>query len=605
MRTDSDDTPEAIPGPADPEPEETGPEEAELDQPGLRELREAVATHVRRGLPPRVSIAQDAVAGVSVAVANVPDGMANGLLVGVSPIHGLYATMLGPLVGGIASSTQRMVITTTAAASLTASQSLASIPAETRPGALFVLVALAGAFLIAFGLLGLSRLTRFISYSVLTGFLAGISILLVLSQLPTITGYPGTGGNKVSQAVEVATHAGSLDRTTVAVALLTLVLAVLLPRTRLGASGRLLAIAVPSAIVGLAGLESVQLVRAVGEITGSVPAPEVPALLQFAPAVITGALSVALVVLVQGVGVSQSAPNPDGGRTSVRRDVVAQGVANIASALFRGLPVGGSLSATALGVIAGARTRWASIIAGLGMAAIVIGVPGLVSLVAMPSLGALLILAGLGGLKPDELRAVSRTGWPSLLAGATTFLATLFLPIQAAVALGAVLSALLYVGESSTDVSIVELVERPDGRMAERRPAPTLDSHRATVLDVYGHLFYAGARTLERLLPSPREADRPVVVLRLRGRRTLGATLIDVLAHYADALHRAGGRLYLSGVGRQAYDQIVRTGKLRLTGPVRVHEATPVLGESTREARAAAETWLVVPEAGGEPDGSS
>jgi SulP family sulfate permease len=582
------------------DPDETL-EGAELDQPGLRELREAVATRLRQGLPPRASIAEDGVAGLSVAVANVPDGMANGLLVGVSPIHGLYATMLGPFVGGIASSTQRMVITTTAAASLTASQSLVSIPPDTRPGALFVLVALTGAFLTAFGLLGLSRLTRFISYSVLTGFLAGISILLVLSQLPTIAGYAATGDNKVSQAVDVVTHPGALDPGTLAIAALTLVLAVLLPRTRLGASGRLVAIAVPSAIVALAGLESVQVVRSVGEITGSVPAPEVPQLLRFAPAVITGALSVALVVLVQGVGVSQSAPNPGGGRTSVRRDVVAQGVANIASALFRGLPVGGSLSATALGVIAGARTRWASIIAGLAMAAIVVGIPGLVSLVAMPSLGALLILAGLGGLRPDELRAVSRTGWPSLLAGATTFLATLFLPIQAAVALGAVLSALLYVGESSTDVSIVELVDRPDGLVEERRPPSHLDSNRATVLDVYGHLFYAGARTLERLLPSPREAERPVVVLRLRGRRTLGATLIDVLAQYADALHRGGGRLYLSGVGRQAYDQIVRTGKLRLTGPVRVYEATSVRGESTREARADAETWLVVPEAEGGP----
>jgi sulfate permease, SulP family len=583
MPTDSDDTPEAMPE----------LEEAELDQPGLRELREAVATRIRRGLPPRASIAQDGVAGLSVAVANVPDGMANGLLVGVSPIHGLYATMLGPLVGGMTSSTQRMVITTTAAASLTASQALAAIPAGTRPAALFVLVALTGVFLTAFGLLGLARLTSFVSYSVLTGFLAGISILLVLSQLPTVTGYAATGANKVSQAVDLAAHAGSIDPATVAVALLTVVLAVLLPRTRLGALGRLMAIAVPSAIVGIAGLESVDLVRAVGAIPGSVLMPEVPPLLKFAPAVITGALSVAVVVLVQGVGVSQTVPNLGGGRTSVRRDIVAQGAANIASGLFHGLPVGGSLSATALGVIAGARTRWTSIFAGLGMAALVVGIPEIVSLVAMPSLGALLILAGVGGLKPDELRAVSRTGWPSLLAAATTFFATLFLPIQAAVGLGVVLSALLYVGTSSTDVAVVELVGRPDGRMEEQPPGPRLESHRATTLDVYGHLFYAGARTLERLLPSPRGAERPVVILRLRGRRTVGATLIDVLARYADALHGAGGRLYLSGVAREAYDQIVRTGKLRLTGPVRAYEATPVLGESTREARADAEVWLV------------
>ena len=65
-------------------------------------------------------------------------------------------------------------------------------------------------------------------------------------------------------------------------------------------------------------------------------------------------------MLVQGVGVSRNAPNPDDAPASVRRDIVAQGLANVASGLFRGLPVGGSLSATALGVIAGARTRWTS-----------------------------------------------------------------------------------------------------------------------------------------------------------------------------------------------------------------------------------------------------
>lgn len=566
---------------------------SEIDQPGLGELREAVATHLRRQLPGRASLRDDGIAGLSVGVANVPDGMANGLLVGVSPIYGLYAAMLGPLVGGIASSTQLMVITTTAAASLTASQSLRDIPADTRAAALFALVVLAGVCLVAAGLLGLGRLTRFVSYSVLTGFLAGISILLVLSQLPTVTGYAAEGANKVSQTVDLVAHAGAIDPASVAVAVLTLVLAIFLPRTRLGALGRLIAIAVPSAIVALAGLASVRVVRDVGAIPRSVPWPELPALVKFAPAVITGALSLALVVLVQGVGVSQNVPTPGGGRTSVRRDLVAQGAANIASGLFHGLPVGGSLSATALGVIAGARSRWTSIFAGLGMAVIVLGVPGLVSLVAMPSLGALLVLAGLGGLKPRELWAVARTGWPSLLAAVTTFLATLFLPIQAAVGLGVVLSALLYVGTASTDVSVVELRERPDGTVEERTAPSRLASNRTTTLDVYGHLFYAGARTLERLLPSPRDARQPVVILRLRGRHTLGATLIEVLAQYADELREAGGRLYLTGISPHAYDQIVRTGKLRLTGPVRAYEATPVRGASTREARADAETWLV------------
>jgi SulP family sulfate permease len=566
--------------------------EPKVDQPGLDQLRAAVATHLRKRLPGRSTLRSDTLAGLSLAVANVPDGMANGLLVGVIPIHGLYATMVGPIVGGLASSTQLMVITTTAAASLTSSQSLAGLAPERRTAALFLMVILVGAFQILFGALGFAKLTRFVSFSVTTGLLTGISVLLIMSQFPTIAGYEATGGNKVAQAADVLAHLGDADLATVAMATIAIVLAILLPRTRIGAFGRLVAIVVPSAIVALAGLASVRIVSDVGAIPSGVPLPTLPALSDLSSSLITGALSVAIVILVQGVGVSQSVQNPDGARTSVRRDMLAQGAANVASGLFRGLPVGGSLSATALGVIGGAQTRWAAVLAGVWMAVLVIGVPGLVSYVVMPALGALLILAGAGSIKPSTLRAVWYTGWPSRLAAVTTFLCTLFLPIQAAVGIGVVLSALLYVNESAVDISIVELVERDDGRIEEREPTPRLRGDAVTVLDVYGHLFYAGARTLEQRLPRPAGERRPVVILRLRGRTTLGATLVDVLAHYADDLHGAGGRLYLSGINPSAREQVVRTGKLGLEGPVRLYEATPILGESTRAALSDAVGWL-------------
>jgi SulP family sulfate permease len=565
--------------------------EPRVDQPGLGQLRDVVANHLRKRLPGRSRLRGDAVAGLSLAVANVPDGMANGFLVGVSPIYGLYATMLGPIVGGLFSSTQLMVITTTAAASLTTSQSLAGLPPERRSGALFVLVIVVGAFQLGFAALRLGRLTRFVSFSVTTGLLTGISVLLILSQIPTVAGYEASGNNKVEQAADVLAHINSLDWPTLAMAALTLALAILLPRTRLGAFGRLLAVVLPSAIVAIAGMSTVRIVSDVSAIRRGIPLPVLPSLSDFAPGVITGALSVAIVVLVQGVGVSQSVPNPDGTRTSVNRDMFAQGAANVASGLFRGLPVGGSLSATALGVIGGAQTRWASVLAGLWMAVLVVGVPRLVSYVAMPALGALLILAGSGSIRPRSIRAVWYTGWPSRLAAVTTFLCTLFLPIQAAVGIGVVLAALLYVNEASVDVSIVQVVERPDGRLEERSPEARLRGNAVTVLDVYGHLFYAGARTLEQQLPRPSERN-PVVVLRLRGRTNLGATLVDVLANYADELKAAGGRLYLSGIDERARKQATRTGKLDFSGPVRLYEATSILGNSTRAAIADAEGWL-------------
>ncbi|MDQ3930816.1 MAG: SulP family inorganic anion transporter, partial [Chloroflexota bacterium] len=571
-------------------PDQASDVEPEVDQPGLSRLREAVAARTRQlpGLPKMPGgtvLREDALAGLNSAVSSVPDGMASGLLAGVNPIYGLYACMVGPIVGGIFSSTRLMIVATTSASALAAGQTLSALPpGPSRDNALFVLVILTGVFQILFGVMGLGRFVRFVSYSVMTGFIIGIAVLTILSQLPTIAGYEPEGGNRVIRAFNLVANARQLNYVSLALAVLTLFLAVALPLTKLGNYGRLLAIIVPSVLVVLFQLGSVQTVGDVGEIPSGVPTPVLPSFFDITFDVMTGALALAAIILVQGAGVSQSVPNPDGSRRSMSRDFIAQGAANVASGFFRGLPVGGSLSTTALTVLSGARSQLAPIFAGLWMAVIVVLFPGLVSLVAMPALGALLIIASLSTIKPQEALSIWNTGWPSRLAIVTTFLATLFLPIQAAVGIGVALSALLYLNQSSTDVSVVELVERPDGRIEERKPPSQLSDNTATVLDVYGHIFYAGARTLERLLPRPEGAQNPVVILRLRGRTTVGATLVEVLANYANKLKAVGGRLYLTGMSEGAYEQIVRTGKLRLSGPVRAYEATPILGQSTREA---------------------
>jgi SulP family sulfate permease len=435
-------------------------------------------------------------------------------------------------------------------------------------------------------------LARFVSYSVMTGFLTGIAVLTILSQLPTITGYEAAGANKVTQTFNLLLNLGQVDPLTLAVSTAALVLALLLPRTRLGNFGNLVAIILPSLLVALAQWEHVQTVQDVGEIPRGLPTPFVPSLSGLSLDVITGALAVAVIILVQGAGVSQSVPNPDGSRSSVSRDFIGQGAANLASGLFRGLPVGGSLSTTSLSVISGARSRWAAIFTGIWVTIVVVAFSGMVARIAMPALGVLLIVASASAIKPKDATRIWRTGWPSRLTIVITFLATLLLPIQAAVGLGVLLSAFLYLYQSSTDVSIVELVERPDGRIEEREPPRELPSNAVTVLDVYGHIFYAGASTLARLLPKPEEAENPVVILRLRGRSTIGSTLIDVLASYATRLRKVNGQLYLTGLSQQVHHQLVRAGRIEQAEGVRAYEASPVIGESTRRAHADARAWL-------------
>lgn len=568
------------------------PVEPEVEQPGLSRLREAVANYLEPRLPHPGKLRQDLVAGLTSAIGNVPEGMADSLLVGVNPVYGLYASLMGPLIGGLFSSTQLMMVATTSATSLAAGQALLNLPADQRDNVLFLIVILVGVFQIVFGLLKLGQLTRFVSYSVMTGFLAGLAILLILSQLPTAAGYTATGGNKLTQAVDLLFHINDINVLSAGLAVLTLVLAVILSRTRLGNFASMIAIAIPSLLLYFFQLDSVAIVRDISEIPRGFPMPVLP---NFSEALnIAGlAASIALIIVVQAAGVSQSVPNPDGAPRSISRDIVAQGAANIASGFFRGLPVGGSLSATSFALVAGARTRWAMVFTGLWMAVILLIIPTLVGYIAMPALGALLILAGFRSLRPSDISSVWSTGWPSRIAAVVTFVSTLIIPIQLAVGLGVLLSAFLYINKSSTDVSLVQLVKRPDGMIEERNAPRKLNSHEVTVLDIYGHLFYAGARTLEQQLPAPEGTQSPVVVLRMRGYNEYGATLLDVLSDYAEKLEAVDGRLYLSGMSEAAYDQVVESGRIKLMGPVHAYEAEPVVWESTNAAVTDARTWLV------------
>jgi sulfate permease, SulP family len=541
--------------------------------------------------PERRYLRADLTAGLPGAISSVPDGMAAALLVGVNPVQGLYAAFAGPIAGGLSSSTRRMVITTTSAAALAAGSALQGVPTDQRPGALLLLALMVGVVLVAGGLAGVGRYTRFVSYSVMIGFLTGISVNIVCNQIANLTGAKATGSFPLAKAIDVLIHPGNIDVASLLTGLGALAILVLLARTRLAMVGALVALVIPTVVVILAGADSVARVGDVGRIPGGVPVPRLPDFGVFSFSLITGALAVAVIVLVQGAGVAEAAPNPDGTPSDANRDIIAQGAANLASGFFRGVLVGGSVGQTALNVRSGARTRWAAIWSGLWMLVILVVFSRLVAKVALPTLGAILIFAAVGSLRFAEIATILRTGLTSQIAVVTTFAATLFLPVAAAVGIGVALSLLLQLNTEAMDLKVVELLPREDGRFEERRGPSTLTSHHVTILDVYGSLLYAGTRTLQARLPDPAGAEAPVVILRLRGRTSLGSTFIKLVGDYADRLDDVGGRLYLSGLQPSLTEQLDRTGSIE--GPVRAFEATPVVGESTQAAYLDAEAWLV------------
>ncbi|ARU52524.1 hypothetical protein CBR64_14720 [Cellulosimicrobium cellulans] len=531
-------------------------------------------------------------AGVPGAVGGVPDGMATATLVGVNPINGLYATAIGRIAGGLTVDSRLMIVTTTSAAALAAGSALAGVPDEDRLAAL-ILTTLAGAFMVVAGLAGLGRLTGFVSHSVMTGFLTGVSVNILLGQLDDLTGADPTASLAVAQAYQVLRSPGTWDLPTLIVGLGSVVLLLVLARTRVAPYAAVVALVASAVGVWVLGATSVQLVGDAGEIPAGLPSLALPDLGVVSVDVAVGALAVAAIVLVQGAGVAESVPNPGGRRADPNRNFVGQGIANLAVGFFRGIPVGGSVGQTAISTAAGARDRWAGIMSGVWVLVVLVALSGPVGAVPSATLAALLAVASVGSIRLSAMATAWRTGSQSQVAMATTFLATLLLPVAAAVGIGAALSILLQANRESQDLRIVRLVPQEGGHYREE-PAPRrLDDATVTVLDVYGSLFYAGARSLEAALPEPADAHDAVVVLRLRGRASLGATAFIVLAHYADRLGEGGGRLYVSGVDPELAEKFAHVIDVRLHERIAVYPARPVIGESTADATRHAEAWLV------------
>ena len=332
----------------------------------------------------------------------------------------------------------------------------------------------------------------------------------------------------------VLTHPGGIDLASLLTGLAALAILAALVRTRLAVVSALIALAIPTIIVVLAGADSVARVGDSGAIPRGVPCPTCPISGCSPFSLVTGALAVAAIVLVQGAGVAEAAPNEDGTASDANRDIIAQGVGNLASGFFRGLPVGGSVGQTAINVSAGGRTRWAAIWSGIWMLVILALFSGLVAKVAMPTLGAILsIFAAIGSLRPGEIVTIWRTGPTSQIAVVTTFAATLFLPVAAAVGIGVALSLLLQLNTEAMDLTVVGF---PARRWPVRRAPSPGHTHQPAR---HGHRCVSGRRPAVRRVAHP--ASPPARPSRDTGTGGGAATPRPYLAR--SHLHQGGQRL--------------------------------------------------------------
>ncbi|MCA9874289.1 MAG: SulP family inorganic anion transporter [Anaerolineales bacterium] len=545
--------------------------------------------------PDPKNLKSDAVAGFATGLFSIPEGMAYAQLAGVNPVYGLYSGIIATIAASLTTGTILMVSTVTSAIALSTASVLqtADIQDSQMPAALFTITFMVGVMMLALGLLRLGSLVNFVSNAVMTGFVAAASMLIIIGEMGDFSGYAPSGSNKLLEVVDWFSNISQWNWMVVAVSVSSLVLMLVLkriPKTeKLAAIFTLLIMTV---VVSLLKLD-VPLVSSIATIPNSLPAPMLPAF-GLIPKLALGSLSVALVALVQGAGISTAYPNPDGGRASASRDFIGEGIGNLLGSFFQSMGTGGSLSRTGISVGAGTQSRWGGIFAGLWLGLILLLFGSLAELVPLSVIAGMLFVIGgeLIAARLPNARLVYTSSWGSAAAGLLTFVSALFIPLQYTIFLGAGLSLLLYIGVSASKIRLFQLVRGEDGYWQEQDLPQTFPSNQATVVAYEGANFFAEVPAIIGKMPSLEGVSRAVIIWRLRGAEEIHSTFLKQLSLFAQKAQAGGNCFMLEGVEPHVMTTLEKTGILDALGRDNVFPVQPGMGQALDSAWQEGQTWL-------------
>jgi SulP family sulfate permease len=527
----------------------------------------------------------DLLAGATVALVGIPQAMAYATILGVNPVYGLYAVILPAGLAALLRRSPYVVTGPTNATALAAAGILAAFSDE--PGYLelvFALAVLSGAVQLLLGALRLGGLMRFVSNSVLTGFLAGAGTLIVVSQLPPLLALPRPPSQSaLGMLLNVFDGAGGLNPYVLATGLLTIGAMVLARRISPRIPAALLGVAMASVWVYAAGWAA-RGVTLVASVVGEAPLrmavhlPQIPQ--EHALSILPGAGALALLTMVESLSIAKAIGVVSHTRADASRELAAQGAACLVGGLFRCIPVSSSPSRTAVLHENGARTHFAAAFASLVSLAVLAAAPRMLGLIPMAALAGVVVVSAGGLFDWHHIRLTWGTRGISRLVMATTFVMTLILPIHTAVYVGFALSILIFLYESGAPhMSYLkangagEFVERDfDALLTEQPPV--------AIVDIAGPVHFAAVDRLEQRLEQLLHARTRVVILRLRGMQLLASTGVSALESLVETARDQGVTVLLCGVTGQTRDILLSSGLEATVGTAQIFPASPVIFES-------------------------
>lgn len=512
------------------------------------------------------TLRRDAVAALTVTAIALPQGMAYALLAGVDPRYGLYSAIVVTAVASVFGSSSHLINGPTSAISLVVFAALSIFDPDQRveaAEAMFLLGAMVGAIQILIATARLGDLTRYISESVILGFMSAAALLLAIGQLSNALGVKdkGTGAQHILHRLWLTLTTGDpINARAVLATAATLACALafrrLVQRYRLPRFDMLAALVIVGVGTYLAGwtvpgANGKAALAVAGVVPSSLPAPHIPTVkLRWALDLASDSLAIAVLGLLEALAIAKSIANTTRQPLDFNRQCLAEGIANLAGGFFRCLPGSGSLTRSAINFQAGAETRFSGILAAGFLAIAVVALAPLAQYVPKPALAALLLLTAARLIDLKRIAYTMRASRMDAGIAAVTAASAIAFGLDEAILIGVALSILLFVPRAAK-LKTAELVVDKNEVVRERLPS---DEDRAGFLmfDLEGELFFGAAPELERtfaemLRRAERQSVRHVLV-RIKRVRNPDVVSLEQFEHFLKQADAKGILVWLAGV---------------------------------------------------------
>ncbi len=494
---------------------------------------------VAMGRSPR----RDLVAGLTVGIVALPLALAFGISSGLGAGAGMVTAVVAGFLAALFGGSNLQVSGPTGAMTVV----LVPIIAEHGPDGVLVVGLMAGGLLVLMAALGAGRYVKLIPLPVIEGFTLGIAVIIALQQVPAALGVTAEGERVVVVAARAAA-AWASEPVVWPVLLAGGVAALMLAgaRIRPGLPASLIAVAVATVLAGVLDLD----VPRIGALPSGLPVPGVPDIPWLdVPSLVVPAVAVALLAALESL---LSATVADAMSVSERhdpdRELFGQGVANLASPLFGGIPATAAIARTAVNVRSGASSRLAAMIHAAVLLLAMLALGPLVGAIPLAALAGVLIATAARMVEVSTVRALLRSSRGDGAVLVLTAVATVALDLVTAVVLGVVVAGALALRQlaGSSTLQTVPLGPVPGERSEEEREEHALLDEHIVAYRLDGPLFFLGAH--QSLLELSEISDIRVVILRMSRVVTLDATGAAVLRDTIGQLESRGITVMLSGV---------------------------------------------------------